>query len=308
VICCFGVLNLSGGLNQGNGYREDVEAVQGQELLAQSFPSATGTPTDIVVPDQSRVRAVADAVSQVPGVSSVRPGERGDSGALLAATLDYDPYSERAEETIPPIRAAAREAGGDDVLVGGATAIQMDGADAAARDTRLIVPIALVIVFMILVLLLRAVVAPLLLIGTVILSFAAALGVSAIVYDVIFGFPGSDPSLPLYAFVFLVALGIDYNIFLMARVREETQRHGTRAGMIRGLAVNGGVITSAGIVLAATFAALAVIPIMFLVQLAFIVAFGVLLDALIVRSLLVPALTYDVGRAIWWPFHRRIEP
>jgi RND superfamily putative drug exporter len=301
VVCGFGILNLSGGLNQGNGYREDVEAVEGQALLAKSFPSATGTPTDIVVPDPARAEAVAAAVSRVPGVDSVRPGVRGEAGVLLAATLANDPYSEAAEETIPPIRSAARRAGGNDVLVGGATAVQMDGADAAARDTRLIVPIALVIVFVILVLLLRAVVAPLLLIGTVILSFAAALGVSAIVYDVIFGFPGSDPSLPLYAFVFLVALGIDYNIFLMARVREETQRHGTRAGMIRGLAVTGGVITSAGIVLAGTFSVLGVLPLVFLTEIGFVVAFGVLLDTFLVRSVLVPALVLDIGPRIWWP-------
>ena len=150
-------------------------------------------------------------------------------------------------------------------------------------------------------LLLRAMVAPLLLIGTVILSFGAALGVSAVVYDVVFGYEQSDPSLPLYAFVFLVALGIDYNIFLMARVREETLHHGTRTGMLRGLAVTGAVITSAGIVLAGTFSVLAVLPLVFLLQIGFVIAFGVLLDTFIVRSVLVPALVLDVGPRIWWP-------
>jgi RND superfamily putative drug exporter len=164
-----------------------------------------------------------------------------------------------------------------------------------------IIPIALAIVFLILTLLLRALIAPLLLIGTVILSFGAALGVSVVVYDVIFGFPGSDASLPLYAFVFLVALGIDYNIFLMARVREETLHHGTRTGMIRGLAVTGGVITSAGIVLAGTFSVLGVLPLVFLTQIGFVVAFGVLLDTFVVRSVLVPALVLDVGQRVWWP-------
>jgi putative drug exporter of the RND superfamily len=149
--------------------------------------------------------------------------------------------------------------------------------------------------------LLRAVVAPLLLIGTVIISFLAALGVGYFVFDVVFDFPGSDPSLPLFAFVFLVALGVDYNIFLMTRVREESARMGTRPGILRGLGMTGSVITSAGVVLAATFSALAVIPILFLVQIAFIVAFGVLLDTVIVRSLLVPAVSYDIGHAIWWP-------
>jgi RND superfamily putative drug exporter len=153
----------------------------------------------------------------------------------------------------------------------------------------------------ILMLLLRAVLAPVLLVLSVVFSFAASLGVSAYVFNGIFGFPGADPAVPLYGFVFLVALGIDYNIFLMTRVREETLKHGTRQGILRGLAVTGGVITSAGLVLASTFAALGVIPILFLVQIAFIVAFGVLVDALIVRSLLVPALSYDIGRAIWWP-------
>jgi putative drug exporter of the RND superfamily len=187
------------------------------------------------------------------------------------------------------------------VLVGGASAIQKDFNEAAERDTKLIVPMVLLVVFIILIVLLRALVAPLLLTLTVILSFFAALGVGAVVFDVIFGFPGSDYSLPLFAFVFLVALGIDYNIFLMARVREETMRHGTRDGMLRGLAVTGGVITSAGIVLAGTFSVLAVLPLVFLTQIGFIIAFGVLLDTFIVRSILVPALVLDADRKVWWP-------
>jgi RND superfamily putative drug exporter len=158
-----------------------------------------------------------------------------------------------------------------------------------------------VIVFLILVGLLRSVLAPVLLIATVVISFLAALGVGAIVFDLVFDFPGSDPSLPLFAFIFLVALGVDYNIFLMARVREETLKHGTRDGMLRGLAVTGGVITSAGIVLAGTFAVLGVLPLTFLTQIGFVIAFGVLLDTFIVRSILVPALVFDIGPKIWWP-------
>lgn len=150
-------------------------------------------------------------------------------------------------------------------------------------------------------LLLRSVLAPVLLIGSVVLSYLAALGVSALVFNNLFGFPGADAAVPLFAFVFLVALGVDYNIFLMTRVREESLRIGTRPGVLRGLGVTGGVITSAGVVLAATFAALGVIPILFLAQISFIVAFGVLLDTLIVRSILVPALAYDLGAVIWWP-------
>ena len=301
VVCCFGIVNFSTGLNGGNQFLGEVESVDGQALLAQAFPSGNAIPTDIVVPDAARAEAVVAAVGEVPEVAAVRRAGQGASGALLSATLRPDPYSREAETAIEPIRAAARGAGGPDVLVGGQTAIQLDGREAATRDTLLIVPIALVIVFLILMILLRAVLAPLLLIGTVILSFGAALGVSVIVYDVIFGFPGSDASLPLYAFVFLVALGIDYNIFLMARVREETQRHGTRAGMIRGLAVTGGVITSAGIVLAGTFSVLGVLPLVFLTQIGFVVAFGVLLDTFLVRSVLVPALVLDIGPRIWWP-------
>ncbi len=160
---------------------------------------------------------------------------------------------------------------------------------------------ALVVVFVILIVLLRALVAPLLLIATVILSFAASLGISLVIFDVVFGFPGIDPSLPLLCFVFLVALGIDYNIFLMARVREEAQRVGTREGTLRGLAVTGAVITGAGIVLAGTFGALAVLPLVFLTEIGFIVAFGVLLDTFVVRSLIVPAAVIDVGRRVWWP-------
>jgi RND superfamily putative drug exporter len=231
----------------------------------------------------------------------VRPVKRGEGGVLLNATLEPDPFSKDAEAVIEPLRAAVKEAGGPQTLVGGQTAVQLDGREAATRDTLKIVPITLVIVFLILIVLLRAVVTPLLLIATVILSFGAALGVSSIVYDVVFGFPGSDPSLPLYAFVFLVALGIDYNIFLMARVREETLHHGTAKGMIRGLAVTGGVITSAGIVLAGTFSVLGVLPLVFLTEIGFLVAFGVLLDTFLVRSVLVPALVLDTGPKVWWP-------
>jgi RND superfamily putative drug exporter len=215
----------------------------------------------------------------------------------LTLTLPDAPYSTAALDTIPKLR----EAVGDGVLVGGPTAQEYDLRESAARDNRLIIPITLIVVFLILVLLLRAVVAPLILIASVILSFAAALGAGVFVSDVIFGFVGVGPTLPLLAFVFLVALGIDYNIFLMARVREEAQRHGTREGTLRGLAVTGAVITGAGIVLAGTFGALAVLPLVVLTQIGFIVAFGVLLDTFIVRSIIVPAAVIDTGRRVWWP-------
>ena len=301
VAMSFGLLNFSTGLTQGNSYRGDVESVQGQELLATSFPAGENAPTDIVVPDKAKTKAVASAVAAVPGVVNVRPAGAGPPGVQLAATLTYSPYATEAYDVIPGIRTAAKEAGGANVLVGGPTAIETDLRAASTRDTKLIIPIVLIVVFLVLIVLLRAFTAPLLLMLTVILSFAAALGVSAVVYDIVFGFPGSDPGLPLFAFVFLVALGIDYNIFLMARVREEALKYGTERGMIRGLAVTGGVITSAGIVLAGTFAILGTLPLIFLTELGFAIAFGVLLDTFVVRSTLVPALVLDIGKKIWWP-------
>ena len=236
--------------------------------------------------------------------------ETGEPGARFTATLDGDPYSTASFDLVPGLRDAARSAGGDDVLVGGATAQEYDLRKAATRDNFVIVPIALVVVFLILIVLLRALVAPLVLIGTVALSFAAALGIGVFFFEYVFDFPGVDPSLPLFAFIFLVALGVDYNIFLMARVREETFKHGTREGMLRGLAVTGGVITSAGIVLAGTFSALASLPLVFLTEIGFTIAVGVLLDTFLVRSVLVPALVLDLDWRTWLPsaLARRREP
>jgi putative drug exporter of the RND superfamily len=219
---------------------------------------------------------------------------------LLQVTLKDAPDSQAAEDTIARLRTASNDVGGA-VLIGGTTAVNLDTKNASLRDRAVIIPIVLVAITIILMLLLRAVMAPLLLLLTTVISFAASLGISAVLFNHVWHFPGADPSVILYGFVFLVALGIDYNIFLMSRVREETLKLGTNRGVIKGLVVTGGVITSAGVVLAATFAALAVIPILFLAQLAFIVAFGVLLDTLIIRSLLVPALIRDIGGFIWWP-------
>jgi len=253
------------------------------------------------VPSASDVPAVRQAVSRVDGVEGLSgPVAEGEPGVLVQAVLRPNPYSTEAFDLIDPIRDAAHGAA-PGTLVGGPSAVEFDVREAAAWDSAVIPPIVLVVVFLILVALLRAVVAPLILIGTVILSFTAALGVAYFVYDVVFGFPGSDPSLPLFAFVFLVALGVDYNIFLMARAREETLVHGTRRGMLRALAVTGGVITSAGIVLAGTFSVLAVLPLTFLTEIGFVVAFGVLLDTFLVRSVLVPALVELIGPNVWWP-------
>jgi RND superfamily putative drug exporter len=310
LVLCLGLTQLNTDLTSANGFRDSVDSVAGQKLLAAAFPAGASAPTDVVVGDAARVQAVRRALADEPGVASLGPVQRGAPGARFDLTLEADPYSEQAFDAIPRLRRAAREAGGPTTLIGGPTAQQRDFNVAAARDNRVIVPLVLIVIFVILVALLRAIAAPLLLIATVILSFAAALGVGSFFSMQVFGFAGLDASYPLLVFIFLVALGVDYNIFLMARVREEAQRHGTRDGMLRGLAVTGSVITSAGIVLAGTFSLLAILPLVVLTELGFTIAFGVLLDTLIVRSILVPALTFDIGARIWWPSRlaRRREP
>lgn len=301
LIFCAGFAFFSTDLTSEDSYRTEVESVEGQKLLDRSFPSGATAPTDVIVPQSGDVAAVKQAVEGVDEVETVSgPVASGAPGTLIQATLTPNPYSTEAFELITPIREAAHEADSD-ALVGGPSAIEADVRDAAGWDSTVIPPIILVVVFLILIGLLRAVTAPLVLIGTVILSFLAALGVGYFVFDVIFGFPGSDPSLPLFAFVFLVALGVDYNIFLVARAREETEKHGSEQGMLRALAVTGGVITSAGIVLAGTFSVLAVLPLTFLTELGFVVAFGVLLDTFLVRSVLVPAAALTLGDKFWWP-------
>ncbi|MGI9823187.1 MMPL family transporter [Agromyces sp. Marseille-Q5079] len=307
------------------------EARDGQALLSEHFPGGSGTPT-VIIASEEDLDAVASVVLATDGVDSLAvvsadspsgslpvtedgvqplgpPGSPAgeptvvDGLVELDATLDAASDSDEAEAVILELRDGLAGVSTTDqpVLVGGATAVDLDTKVASIHDRNLIIPLVLGVILLILMLLLRAIVAPLLLIGTVVLSFAAALGVSALVFNGVFGFAGADPVVPLFGFVFLVALGVDYNIFLMTRVREESLKHGTREGVLRGLVVTGGVITSAGLVLAATFAALGVLPILFLAQLAFIVAFGVLLDTFLVRSLLVPALAFDLGRVIWWP-------
>jgi RND superfamily putative drug exporter len=296
-----GLFAFSTDLTSANSFRGDVEAVRGQELLARAFPAGASAPTDVIVPDPARAAAVESALRGVPGVSAVRQVERGAPGARLAVTLDPDPYSTDAFALVPDLRAAAKRAGGEDTLVGGPTAVEHDVREASERDLALLPPIVLIVIVAIIGILLRAVVAPLLLLATVALSFLAALGASTVVFDRVFGFPGQDAGLPLFGFIFLVAVGVDYNIFLMARVREEAARHGTAEGMIRGLAVTGAVITSAGLVLAGTFSVLGVLPLVFMTEIGFLVAFGILLDTFLVRSVLVPALVMELGDRVWWP-------
>ncbi|MCR3722503.1 MULTISPECIES: MMPL family transporter [Prauserella salsuginis group] len=298
------------GTAESDVFLNEVDSVAGQEVLSEHFVAGSGSPA-VIISDADRVADVA-AAAQVDGVSevSITTGPNGKprtEGGLtrIEATLSDPADSESAVATVERLRNAVHAVPSADAKVGGRTATLLDTQNISERDRTLIVPIVLVVIFAVLALLLRSLLAPLLLIATVVLSFAATMGVSALVFNHILDFPGADPVVPLFGFVFLVALGIDYNIFLMTRVREETLRRGTRAGVQRGLTVTGGVITSAGVVLAATFAALAVLPILFLAQIAFVVAFGVLLDALIVRSLLVPALAIDIGGRIWWPSRLR---
>ncbi len=309
VACCFVPTLHASGTRQTDVFLDSVDSVAGQDVLAEHFPGGAGSPAVIIAPeaDAAKVAAAAkvDGVVAVVPLTAQGPVPGGvpvvvNGQIQLQAELADLPDSDQAKDTVSAMRDAVH-AVSPSALVGGQTAIQIDSRAAARHDLRLIIPLILIAVFLVLILLLRALIAPLVLIAATVLSFGAALGVSALVFNHVFGFPGADPGVPLYAFVFLVALGIDYSIFLMTRAREETGRHGPRDGVLRALRVTGGVITSAGVVLATTFAALGVIPILFLAQIAFIVAFGVLLDTLVVRSLLVPAVSVELGRLTWWP-------
>ncbi|MEV4263253.1 MMPL family transporter [Kribbella sp. NPDC049584] len=294
------------GTSQEDLFLNKVESVTGQQELAKHFDAGAGTPVQILTPVAQADQVVATAL-KVDGIgaasASVAPGvppKVVDGKVLVQATLKVPADSPEATQVVKHLRSSL-DSVSPDILVGGNTAINLDVLDAAQRDLRVIIPTILAVIFVVLMLLLRSLVAAVLLVIANVLSFGATLGVSALMFNHVFGFPGADPGIPLYAFVFLVALGIDYSIFLMTRVREESQEHGTRPGILVGLAVTGGVITSAGVVLAATFSALAVLPILFLAQIAFMVAFGVLLDTTVVRSLLVPSLAHDIGPRVWWP-------
>ncbi|MET9431761.1 MMPL family transporter [Streptomyces sp. NPDC003036] len=289
----------------------DAPSVAAQRTLGEHFPGGSGNPAVIIARADRAAQVVAaargtDGVAfAAPVTASGRPGTGTplvvDGRVRVDATLTDAADSDAAKETVHRLRERVHAVPDADALVGGYTAQQYDTQRTAARDRSVIVPVVLGIILLILVALLRSLLVPVLLVATVALNFLATLGVSALVFEDLLGFGGTDASVPLYGFVFLVALGVDYNIFLMSRVREEALAHGTRRGVLRGLTTTGGVITSAGVVLAATFAALMVIPLAFLVQIAFIVAFGVLLDTLVVRSLLVPALVIDIGPRAWWP-------
>ena len=307
------------GLANTEAFTKRTDSVIGLERLGEHFPSGEGSPVEIVV-KQGDVAQATTALLGVSNVAFVEPVVAGqkipgaptppikvvDGQVLLNATLKVAPDSVEARNTIPLIREAVH-AVDKEILVGGGTAVQFDTDVASRHDNRVIIPVVLIIIGLILGLLLRSILASGLLLLTVVLSFMATLGVCQLVFENVFDFKGADASFPLFTFIFLVALGIDYNIFLMTRVREESLKIGTRKGVIKGLTVTGGVITSAGIVLAATFAVLGVLPLVFLAQLGFAVAFGVLLDTIIVRSLLVPALVHVIGPKIWWPSKMQYE-
>ncbi|GAC1453257.1 MAG: MMPL family transporter [Pseudarthrobacter sp.] len=317
LVASSGILQLkANGVPQTDVILTASNAVDGQDALARHFDAGSGSPA-VGVADEGKASEVLAKVKAADGVGDAyllaagsvpitgAPGTPSapdvrDGKVLINATVNYAADSIQAEDVVKALRQDVRTIDSG-ALVGGVTATALDTNTTAQRDLVIIIPVVLVVILFILMLLLRSVVAPVLLVLSVVLSYGAAMGVSALVFNNLLGFPGADATVPLFGFVFLVALGVDYNIFLMSRVREESLKHGTRPGILRGLGVTGGVITSAGVVLAATFAALSIIPIMFLVQLAFIVAFGVLLDTVLVRSLLVPALTYDIGARIWWP-------
>jgi putative drug exporter of the RND superfamily len=311
-VMALGLVTYNNGLTTGNGFRDEESSTRGQDLVAQAFPAGADVPNTVLVPNPQQANEVRAALRRQPEVAALGPVETGPPGARFDLVLRSEPYSTEAFDQIPDLREVAEGAGGEDVLIGGPTAEEHDVRQSAKRDTYVIVPIVLLVVLIVLAILLRAVILPLILIATVVLSFLAALGVGAFFFEYVFDFPGADPSLPLWTFVFLVALGIDYNIFLMARVREEALRHGTRHGMLRGLAVTGAVITSAGVVLAGTFSVLGSLPLVFLTEIGFVIAFGVLLDTLVVRSVLVPAIVFDIGPKVWWPstlaatFERRL--
>lgn len=278
-------------------------ATQLDSIHAQIVAKMPGAPAAYVE------RAYEAAISKVPTASSIADSaypfkdatpKISDGNVLLQVTLKDAADSLAARETVVRLRNISHAIDSSS-MVGGISAIQYDTNRASEHDRFVLIPLILLAITIILVLLLRSFVAPFILLFTTIMSFGATLGIAAILFNNVWRFPGADPSVILFGFVFLVALGIDYNIFLMTRVREEITKSGVQAGTIKALVVTGGVITSAGVVLAATFAALSVIPVLFLTEIAFIVAFGVLLDTIVVRSLLVPALTLEIGRSMWWP-------
>jgi RND superfamily putative drug exporter len=309
-----GGMNVKIGLSATDQFMKKPEAVAGIELLSKSFPAGTTNPT-VVVANKDKLDDVVKAIEDVDGVASVTIAQKTTITATgpkfenltdgtigkIDVVLDGASRSEEAYQSITDIRAAVKDVAGADAMVGGQDAQALDVKNAYAKDAGLIIPMILALVFIVLVLLLRSLVAPILLLVTVVASFFASLGAGWLVFENIFGFPALDLSVYLYSFLFLVALGVDYNIFLVTRAREEGVKLGVKEGMIKALSSTGGVITSAGILLAAVFAVLGVLPLIALTQIGVIVCIGVLLDTLLVRTVIVPALAFIAGEKFWWP-------
>ena len=295
------------GLSTAQSFTGRPDSVVGADVLAAHFPAGGGSPV-LVIGNAAAADRIRSAVAATDGIVDTGRPQVKDGLAYVTATLRDPPDNAAADATVLRVRAAVHAIPGADAKVGGQTAILHDIRVAAGQDNKRIMPLVLGVVLIILALLLRAIVAPLLLVATVVLSFGTALGVSALAFRHVFGWTGEDTGLPLFVFVFLVALGIDYNIFLMTRVREEAARHGTRRGAVIALSATGGVITSAGLVLAGTFAALGTLPVVAFAEIGFAVALGVVLDTIVVRSVLVTALNLDLGRHIWWPGRLSTRP
>ncbi|MEV0176260.1 MMPL family transporter [Streptomyces sp. NPDC050803] len=306
-ICSLGLIQMRAeGISNADAFTDKPDSITGQEVSARYFPAGSGDPL-VIISNQAQAQEVGRAVAETEGVvpeslglpAGTKPSFEGK--VLFEATMSDPADSEAAKQTVERVRDAVHAVPDADAQVGGGTAALLDMDEATTRDNIVIIPLVLVVVLLILCVLLRALIAPLLLIGTVILSFAAALGISALAFRYLFDYAGETTDFPLFVFVFLVALGIDYNIFLTTRIREEAARQGTRQGTVTGLAATGAVITSAGLVLAGTFAALGTLPMVAFAEIGFAVALGVLLDTFIVRSVLVTALFLDVGKKVWWP-------
>ncbi|MCL7427922.1 MMPL family transporter [Streptomyces sp. YS415] len=308
-LCSLGLIQLRAeGISNADAFTGTPDSITGQQVSERYFPAGSGDPL-VIISNQDRAEEVGRAVADTPGVVpeslGLPPGTEPsfEGKVLFEATMSDPADSEAAKQTVERVRNAVHAVPDADAQVGGGTAALLDMDKATTHDNLLIIPLVLIVVLLILCVLLRALIAPLLLIGTVILSFAAALGISALAFRHLFDYAGESTDFPLFVFVFLVALGIDYNIFLTTRIREESARQGTRAGVVTGLAATGAVITSAGLVLAGTFAALGTLPMVAFAEIGFAVALGVILDTFVVRSILVPALFMDVGPKVWWP-HR----
>lgn len=295
-----GTTQVQVGLAQTERFTSVPEAVVGQELIADAFSAGSGSPAAIIT-NADYAEEVADAAAAVDGVDSASVGETNGDITQVDVVLESAAETPAAFATIDALRAELSQIEGANAIVGGLDAESLDVSRAQQADQDLVIPLILGLVFLVLVILLRALVAPVLLLATVVASFFASLGASWLLFQSVFGFPAIDTNVVLFSFLFLVALGVDYNIFLVTRAREEALLHGTRTGMIRALAATGGVITSAGILLAAVFAVLGVLPLITLTQIGIIVCIGVLLDTLLVRTVIVPALAFLTGEKFWWP-------